>query len=87
MVEITPRDRPAEVYGEDFEFGWADKRYRMPLDALNAAALELGSAADAVVMPHHCIGAVSAIFSAALSSGWAICPPPSASPDAGVEDS
>jgi hypothetical protein len=75
-----PRAEPIEVYGHpdgsaDFEFVLNGKTFRLPLSAVEHAAVEVGIAARAEITPLNYAQGVALFLAALGAHNWVVHPP------------
>jgi hypothetical protein len=57
------------------EFEFEGKFYAFPIETLLDVANSIDAAADALIMPDHCIEAVPLVLAGLRLAGWKVCPP------------
>lgn len=57
------------------EFEFQGKAYAFPMESLLAVASRIDEAAEALIMPEHCIEAVPLVLEGLRLAGWKVCPP------------
>jgi len=57
------------------EFEFEEKTYAFPMESLLAVAGRIDEAAEALIMPEHCIEAVPLVLEGLRRAGWKFSPP------------